>query len=105
MLALASGLGILGYGMLYYGWLAVQGFPALVGFTGSQANPSTAPASIKFLDVMLPSHLGTLEQFLAAGAQSAGKSSPSSSSQGGAAQKTYQGQPKSQLPAGAHPGR
>jgi hypothetical protein len=72
VLPLSTALGILSYSVFYYGWLAVNGYPALIGFQGSQSTPQTAAPQIRFLDVLLPSRASVLQAFLIAGPQQGG---------------------------------
>ena len=79
MFPLSVGLGIFSYAVAYYGWLAVRGYSAIVGFrTDASGNNAYGPATIKFTDVLLPSRLPTLTAALAAGGQQAGASASSS---------------------------
>lgn len=67
MLALSILVAIPSYAVFYLGMLAIRGYPALIG---------SPKAYIGFLDVVLPSRLGTLQQYLTAGPQQGSNAPP-----------------------------
>ncbi len=113
MFPLSVGLGIFSYAVAYYGWLALRGYSAIVGFrTDASGGNAYGPATIKFTDVLLPSRLPVLQAALAAGNQTAAPSSAAASpgtsapgsetiTRGG---KTYTITPPSQKPLLPLPG-